>query len=88
MFDALKLIVTTFKMRFLSLALLLVVALTVLMIPVADQNVRVNEERQLQMHLRDVVDERRVLIALNTTPFSLREHRQYRALFARRKMAG
>ncbi len=63
MFDALKLIVTTFKMRFLSLALLLVVALTVLMIPVADQNVRVNEERQLQMHLRDVVDERGKAIA-------------------------
>jgi PAS domain S-box-containing protein len=55
---ALKVIITTFKMRFLSLALLLIVVVTVLMIPVSDHNVRLKEERQLENHLRNAVDER------------------------------
>ncbi len=58
MFKVLKLIITTFKMRFLSLVLLLIVILTVLMIPVSDHKVRIKEERQLESHLRDAVVER------------------------------
>ncbi|AMO67615.1 response regulator [Zhongshania aliphaticivorans] len=58
MIEALKIIITTFKMRFLSFVLLLFVVLTVLMIPVSDRNVRIKEERQLENHLRNAVDER------------------------------
>ena len=58
MFEGVKLIVATFTKRVIALVLLLVVSLACVMIPILDHNVRKNEERQLESHLRDVADER------------------------------
>jgi len=57
-FGNLREIVKSFNLGFLAIVLLIFAAVTIVMIPVSDHNVRSNEERQLQNHLRNLVDAR------------------------------